>query len=96
MAIIGTVRQQPRDVEDYDIDFDEWFPVGDTIVQSSVSSVPIMPIPATSVISPNRRSLKVWVYEGGVSGVTYQLTIRASTNDGRAKEVELKVRIREV
>lgn len=96
MSIVGTVRQQPRDVQDYDIDFDEWFPVDDTIMTCDVFATPAMPIPPSYAISPTGRVVKVWIYEGGTSGVTYQITVKAVTNDGRAKEVELRVRIREV
>lgn len=96
MSLVGTVRQQPNDVQDYDIDFSEWFPVDDTITAASVTVSPAMPIMPSYAISPDGRTVKVWIYEGGTSGVTYQVTLLATTSDGRAKEVELRVRIREV
>jgi Fe-S cluster assembly iron-binding protein IscA len=40
--------------------------------------------------------VKVWVYAGGTSGVTYKVTVLATTNDSRVKEAELKVKIKEV
>lgn len=96
MAIVGTVRQQPRDVQDYDIDFSEWFPIDDTITSAEVSVTPAMPVPPSYSIAPDGRRVKVWIYEGGASGTTYQVTVAAITSDGRVKEVELRVRIREV
>lgn len=96
MSLVGTVKQQPNDVQDYDIDFSEWFPVEDTITEAVVSVAPAMPIPPTCAIAPNGKRIKVWAHEGGTSGLTYQITVRAKTNDGRVKEVELKVKIKEV
>jgi hypothetical protein len=96
MPIIGTVRKQPSDVQDYDIDFSEWFPSDDVITAVDVSVVPTMDTPPSHAISPDGRVTKVWVYAGGVSGQTYQVTVRATTSDGRVKEVELRVRVKEV
>lgn len=96
MSLVGTVKQQPNDVQDYDIDFSEWFPVEDTITEAVVSVAPAMPIPPSYAIAPNGKRVKVWIYAGGTSGTTYQVTVRATTNDGRVKEVELKVKIKEV
>lgn len=96
MSVVGTVRQQPNDVQDYDIDFSEWFPVDDRIVSASISVSPAMPTPPSYAISPSGQVVKVWVYEGGTSGTTYQVSLKATTNDGRVKEVELRVRIKEV
>ncbi len=45
MPIIGTVYPQPNDVEDYDIDFGEYFPLDDTIVSAVISCTPEMPVP---------------------------------------------------
>lgn len=96
MSVVGTVRQQPADVQDYDIDFSEWFPVDDQIVSAGISVTPPMPLPPSYAISPSGQVIKVWVYEGGTSGTTYQVSLKATTNDGRVKEVELRVRIKEV
>jgi hypothetical protein len=92
---LATVTQQPNDVKDYDIDFDQWFPVGDTITDATVIASPAMLEAPSAVIAPSGRRVKVWVYDGGVDGLTYTLTLKASTSDGRVKEVELLVRIRE-
>lgn len=93
MPIVGSARQQPNDVQDYDIDFSEWFPEGDTVVSATLAVYPPLPIPCTFAILHPR--VKVWVYEGGTSGVMYKITVSAKTNDGRVKEVELKIRMKE-
>jgi hypothetical protein len=92
MAIIATVQQQPNDIRDYDIDFSEWFPVGDTIIESTVSVTPAGLTVGDALAHPR---IKVWV-SGGVDGTRYKITVLASTNDGRAKEVELIVKIKEI
>ncbi|CAN7345249.1 hypothetical protein LJR074_001972 [Acidovorax sp. LjRoot74] len=92
---LATVTQQPGDVKDYDIDFDQWFPSGDQIVSAVVNASPVMPEAPSAVVSPSARRVKVWVYDGGSDGLTYTLSIKASTTDGRVKEVELIVKIRE-
>lgn len=92
---LATVTQQPGDVKDYDIDFDQWFPVGDVIASASVVSAPLMTEQPSVAIAPSGRRVKVWVYDGGIDGLTYTLTVKASTNDGRVKEVELLVKILE-
>ena len=96
MSLVGTAKQQPNDVQDYDIDFSEWFPAEGVITTAVVSVAPVMPMPPTYSLSPDKKRVKVWIYAGGTSGVTYQVTVRATTNDGRVKEVELKVKIKEV
>ena len=92
---LATVTQQPGDVRDYDIDFDQWFPAGDVIVLATVSAEPAMVEAPSTAISASGRRVKVWVYDGGTDGLTYTLTVKASTGDGRVKEVELLVKIRE-
>ena len=94
MTILGTVTQQPADVQDYDIEFNEWFPPGDEIIGCEISVKPEMPMPPSYAIQAQR--VKVWIYEGGTNGLKYQVTICPTTNDGRKKEVELFVRIKEV
>ncbi len=94
MSVLGTVTQQPADVQDYDIEFSEWFPPGDEIVECLIAVQPPMPLPPSYAFQGQR--VKVWVYAGGSSGIKYQVTVRPTTGDGRVKEVELMVRIKEV
>lgn len=91
MAVIATIQQQPKDIRDYDIDFSEWFPVGDIVTTAQVS---VLPIGLTVSYALQAPRVKVWL-SGGASGVAYKVTVLAKTNDGRAKEVELKVKIKD-
>lgn len=93
MPLVGTATQQPSDIHDYDIDFSPWFPPGDTIISATVTASPTMPVDPSTAI--NGLTVKVWVYDEGTSGLTYTLTLLAITSDGRQKEVELQVKIKE-
>lgn len=95
MAILGTFTQQPNEVLDYDIDFSEWLPPADYVESVVLLCEPDMPTPPSYAISPNTERVKVWVYNGGTNGVAYKLTVRATTNDQRVKEAEIRVRIKE-
>ena len=85
---------QPADTQDFDIEFDGWFPPGDEIVSVALKAEPPMPMPPSYAFVAQR--VKVWVYAGGTSGLKYKITVTATTNDGRVKEVELIAPIKEV
>lgn len=91
MPILGTFRQQPADTLDYDIDFSQWLPPGDVITAATVAVEPTS-MTVTRVISSPR--VKVWCSEGD-NGVSYKITVTATTNDGRVKQVEFKLKVRE-
>lgn len=84
---------QPADTQDYDIEFADWFPPGDEIVAVELKVRPAMPMPPSYAFVGQR--VKVWIYAGGVDGQKYQISVAATTNDGRTKEVELIVPIKE-
>ena len=95
ISMFKTSPMQPADTQDYDIEFAEWFPPGDEIISVSLKvSTPAMPVPPSYAIQGQR--VKVWVYAGGTSGRSYKISVLATTNDGRAKEVDLTVPIKEV
>ena len=93
-SMFRTAPMQPADTQDFDIEFSEWFPPGDEIVSVVLKAQPAMPMPPSYAIEAQR--VKVWIYAGGTSGMKYQISVTATTNDGRTKEVELIVPIKEV
>ncbi len=92
-SMFRTSPMQPADTQDYDIEFSDWFPPGDEIVSVELKVRPAMPMPPSYAFVGQR--VKVWVYAGGANGQKYQISVAATTNDGRTKEVELIVPIKE-
>lgn len=91
MALVGSFKQQPAETLDYDIDFSEWLPPNDHMVSASVAVTPAGL--STSFAIENQR-VKVWCWDG-VSNTTYKITVTATTNDFRVKEVEFKVKVKD-
>ena len=100
--ILGKYTKQPAETMDYDISFAEFFADGDTLV---TVGDPAVPEPLDVVISPpgllkgptfvlNGTTIKQWLY-GGVNGVRYKITITATSNSGRVKQVEFVVKIKD-
>jgi hypothetical protein len=105
MAILGTYTQQPHEVLDYDIDFIDWIPDSDTIISaSSVATVvftasltpPADLILGVPLIDPvTDQVVKQWV-SGGTNKTTYKIQLTAVTAEGRTKEAEFKLKIKEI
>lgn len=91
MALVGSFKQQPAETLDYDIDFSDWLPDADTIVSATVAISPAGLSSSFAIQSPR---VKVWCW-GGTNGTTYKITVTATTNDFRVKEVEFKLRVKE-
>lgn len=88
MTTLAKIRHQPLDKRDYDIDYSEWFPRGDNVLNAALRVSPDMPTPPSYAISGRR--VKVWIHPGCVSGVTYKVQVLAETST-RSKEVELMI-----
>lgn len=91
MPVLGSFRQQPADVLDYDIDYSEWLPEGDVITEVAAVAVPSSLTVARVIQSPR---VKIWC-STGVNGVTYKVTVTATTNDGRVKQVEFRLKVKD-
>lgn len=91
MAFLATITQQPNEKRDYDLDYSEFFPTDDVVTAADVSATPVGLTVGYAIQHPR---VKVWI-NGGASGVTYKVTVLAYTNDGRRKEVELRVKVKE-
>lgn len=91
--MLGIKPKQPSEVLDYDVDFSRWLPDTDTIlgVVTELSVDGELVIDSVQIASP---VVKVWV-SGGVDRKTYKVTIKVATEEGRVKEEEFKVRVRD-
>lgn len=86
--------KQPADQLDYDLDFSDWLTASDTISGAVAAS----DVPAELVIlsvSITDQIVKVWA-SGGVTGSTYQVTTTVTTTGGRIKELDFKIRVKEI
>ncbi len=93
MAVIGTINQQPDDVLDYDIDVTALVEGGDGI--ASVASA-ITPATGLTVdpIETDDATVKLWIGPGTAG--TYKVEVTVTTNNGRVKEDEIRVKIKDV
>lgn len=86
-------QKQPADQLDYDLDFSDWLPDTDTITGvTATSSAPELEIVSAGVFGT---LVKIWV-AGGISDITYKVTATVATQEGRIKELEFKIRVKEL
>lgn len=92
MSLLGTFTKQPAEKIDYDIDYSAWLTPGDDIASVVVTIDKTgLTIPQPQQASP---VIKVWV-SGGVDGAAYKITVTATTDDGRLKQDEFKIKIKD-
>jgi len=90
---LGNFTKQPVEIIDYDIDYSEWLTAGDNVQAASVEVAPVGLIVESTFINDPR--VKIWV-SGGTTGTTYKLTVTATTADGRVKQDEFKVKVKDI
>lgn len=95
MAIIGRMTKQPSEVLDYDVDFSEWLPDDDSIATASAVRTPATSLAIDSTSVFDSTWVKVWL-SAGTTGVKYKVTVTVVTDDGRTKEAEFYVNVKEV
>lgn len=83
--------KQPDDHLDYDIDLRDWMPKGDHVADVSVTTDSGITIASYSYTDEN---VKLWV-KGGEDGKDYDVSVEVKTNEGRTKEFDLQMRVRE-
>lgn len=101
--ILGTFYKQPAESLDYDVDFSEFLTDGDTLVSSGNPPVPsplnVAVTPAGLTLGPtfvldSGTTIKQWL-SGGTDGAKYKITLTATSNAGRVKQVEFVVRVKD-
>lgn len=92
--VAGTTRKQPTDRLDIDLSFEDWLAVrvGDSIIAAS-STVDKVGLDTSSPVVDSP-FVKQW-FAGGVDGEVYKISVTVATAQGRVKQVELKVRVKE-
>lgn len=93
--MLGIKQMAPSDRQDFDIDFSDWIPDGDTIsaVECSVDPDGDVSVDDTDIASP---SVKVWVVAPAYAPeATYEIDVKVTTAGGRTKTVCFKIRVRD-
>lgn len=91
--ILGSFSKQPVEVLDYDVDCSEWL-ASDDVLASATAAVDGTGLVIDSVLVSSPR-VKVWL-SGGTDGSSYKITVTITTDDGRIKQVEFRVRVKDV
>lgn len=90
--ILGTFIKQPADITDYDVEYQEWLPVGDSLFDTQVTVSPdTITIQAARVVD---QRVNIWL-EGGAAGTTYKFTVNTTTTNGRVRQDEFRVKIKD-
>lgn len=88
-------NKQPSEVLDFDIEADDWLNTNDTIITATSVVVPTGLTLQSTTIFNTGRSVKVWV-AAGANGVTYKITTTMTTTDGRVKEHDWQLKVKEI
>lgn len=96
--ILDKYIKQPAEVKDYDIDFSEWLPTGDTISTYEADVVCIVGTDDDTLTvdsqSASSTTVKTWL-SGGTDGCTYKVTVTVTTVGGRVDQSEFKVKVKD-
>lgn len=91
---IPIYNKQPGDNIDIDVDLSEWLPSSDTIlIAVSVAETGITL--GTTSINTATKIAKQWV-SGGTTGNRYKVTMTITSVEGRIKEVDFYVKVKEL
>ena len=99
VVVLGKDAQQPHEVLDWDVDYSRWMPEGDCI-QDAEAGVRLRGGGAEPPLRVARVQftddvVKVWI-DGGAHGSKWRVQVRAFTRDGRIKEAEFDLTIKEI
>jgi hypothetical protein len=90
---LGNFPKQPVEVKDYDITYAEWLTAGDNVQSVDVVVSPLgLTVESVFINDP---VAKIWL-SGGTDGTTYKLTVTMTSADGRVKQDEFKIRVKDV
>lgn len=91
--ILGNFTKQPIDVLDYDIDYSQWLTTGDNVEGVNVAVEPSgLTVDNTFINDPR---VKIYLSDG-TDGTTYKITVTMTTADGRVKQDEFKLKVKEI
>ena len=89
---LGAFKKQPVEVKDYDINYSDWLSDGDNVESVEVAASPSgLLIGSVLVADP---IVKIWL-SGGTDRVSYKVTVTMTTSDGRVKQDEFKINVKD-
>ena len=99
MAVIGKDTKQPLEIDDWDVDYADWMPAGDGVDFIS-TSVRLLSGPSSTPLTVDKtqataKTVKVWL-SGGADGAKYRVQVTCNTMNGRVKEAEFDITVKEV
>ena len=92
---LATFTKQPADIQDYDINFNDWLTgMGDTGASVAVTCDAGITQPYAATLTGGY--VKVWA-SGGTSGTAYKYTVTLTTANSppRVVQVEITVKVKE-
>jgi hypothetical protein len=84
--------KDPNDVLDYEVNWSQWLPTGDTIATSEW----FVPDGITQDSESNTNTTTTIWLSGGTAGQSYALTNRITTTQGRQRDRTITIRVREL
>lgn len=84
-------EKQPKEVLDYRINLSDWLDAGDVAVSAAIESDAGITIDSSSV---DDGGVTIWI-SGGTNQVDYDISVLITTDEGREKEVDFIIRVRE-
>jgi len=92
MALLGKFVKQPIEVQDYVVDFSTWLTGLNDTVQSHTVAAETGIVVNSSVMTGG--AVQIWL-SGGTDGMTYKVTVTLTTVQGRVKQSEFKIKVKE-
>lgn len=86
--------KQPADVIDIDVDYSSYLPSTDTIA-SATATVDTGLTLGSTVIDTSTDTVKQWV-SGGTTANRYKVSVTMTSTEGRVKQVDFYVKVKEL
>lgn len=88
--MLGAMRKRPDDTLDYDVSYEKWLPIGDSLTDATATAdSPDLIVDSVSLAGA---VAKVWL-SGGIAPNSYTIIVTGTTAQGRIKEVTFNLRI---
>lgn len=91
---LGKFTKQPLEREVYAIEYDADMPNNDAVQGVVLNVFPVDGLTLSAIITTLTR-VQLWA-SGGINGVTYKITVTATTISGRVLQDEVLLKIKEI